>query len=225
LRRRRAARCGGHVTARFHPGLGELPWLRHGLAVVDVGQLARGLGELARRGPQARPGARRPRVRLAAGRSGRPPAVRAPRASGGLARRAWLRTSRVGQDVLAVTLCARVYPSAVKTHEQQLHPDRAAVTPHHEQLRSALPNKITPGARGQQTQPAHVDVPPRTGEDLSAVRADSSADANLQLNDEGLVARFIPTAKLSPERDSARYVRLARFSFLILIDRFATLEP
>jgi hypothetical protein len=48
-----------------------------------------------------------------------------------------------------------------------------------------------------------------------------------KLNNEGLVARFVRTAKPSPEQDIpiyVGYVRLIRFPFLILISCFATLE-
>jgi hypothetical protein len=56
----------------------------------------------------------------------------------------------------------------------------------------------------------------------------SSSDSlaqDIQPNDESLVASFARTSKLSAEQDNARYVRLVRFSFLILIGRFVTLEP
>jgi hypothetical protein len=48
-----------------------------------------------------------------------------------------------------------------------------------------------------------------------------------KLNNEGVAARFVRTAKPSPEQDTpicVGYVRLIHFPFLIMISCFVTLE-
>jgi hypothetical protein len=59
---------------------------------------------------------------------------------------------------------------------------------------------------------------------MLVVVIDADYDGFIRLTKPGLVARFIRTVKPLPEQDMcARYVRLVRFSFLILIGRFVTL--
>ena len=70
---------------------------------------------------------------------------------------------------------------------------------------------------------ALFQCPART---MLVVVIDVGYDGFIRLTKPALAARFIRTVKPSPEHDlHARYVRLVRFSFLILIGRFVTLEP
>jgi hypothetical protein len=184
-----------------------------------------GSASLPWRCPQARSGARTPRVRLAAGWSGHPSAVRAPRVSGGLARRAWLRTSRVGQDVLAVTLCVPgAYSQCGQDSRTTTPPDRARLHPRATAISSRERNHSPAREVSKRSLPASMCHRVRVKICRQFLRTRRPTQV-VQLNDEGLAARFIRTARLSPEQNSARYARLVPFSFLILIGRFVTLEP